>query len=115
MRSEYYTRRAEKITEQRRLNNNQLKQTKLKVPNVCMLKFIKQAARAFNQKQVENQSVKKIFEKLGQSPWYQGEGDSLTEHLNQLKDFAHFKREVLDNDDGNVHADLDGISSVVPE
>ena len=59
--------------------------------------------------------MKKIFEKLGQSPWYQGEGDLFTEHLNQLKDFAHFKREVLDNVDGNVHADLDGISSVVPE
>ena len=32
-----------------------------------------------------------------------------------LKDFAHFKCEVLDNVDGNIHADLDGISLVDPE
>ena len=107
--------RAGKIKEQRRLNNNQLKQIKIKVPYGSMIKFIEQAVRSFNQKQVENQTVKKMFEKLGQSPWYHGEGDLFVEHLNSLKDFAHFKREVIDNIDGNSHTDLDGINSHVPE
>ena len=72
-----------------------------------MLKFIEQAVHTFNAKQIENQTVKKIFEKLGQSPWYQGEGDLFTEHLNTLKDYAHFKREVIDNVYGNAHTDRD--------
>ena len=72
-----------------------------------MLKFIGQVVHTFYATQIENQTVKKMFEKLGQSPWYQGEGDLFTEHLNKLKDYAHFKREVIDNVDGNAHTDLD--------
>ena len=57
-----------------------------------------------------------MLEKLEQSSWYQGEGNLFTEHLNKSKDYAHFKREVIDNLDRNVHTmDLDGIQSDVPE
>ena len=38
---------------------------------------------------------------------YQGEGDLFTKHLNTMKDYTQFRREVIDNVDGNAHTDLD--------
>ena len=84
-----------------------------------MLKFIEQAISSFNRKQLqdgklENQTVKIMFEKLGQSPWCQ-DGDKLfREHLDKLKDCEHFKRDVESNVSGNTHTDLDN-SAHVPE
>ena len=45
-----------------------------------MLKFIKEAVATFNRKQMkdgkpENQTVRIMFQKLGQSPWHQGRDD----------------------------------------
>ena len=84
-----------------------------------MLKFIEQAKSSFNRKQLqdgklENQTVKIMFEKLGQSLWYQ-DGDKLfREYLDKLKDCAHFKRDVESNVSGNTHTDLDN-SANIPE
>ena len=55
----------------------------------------------------ECQTVRKMFEKAGQTPRY-GDGDDLfVEHLNKLKENAHFKREVTDNVENNSHVELD--------
>ena len=48
-----------------------------------------------------------MFEKLGQSPWYAGGDDQFIQHLDKLKDCAHFKREITDNIEGNMHTDLE--------
>ena len=48
-----------------------------------------------------------MFQKLGQSPWYEGGDDLFKQHLDKLKDCAHFKRDVTNNIDGNEHTDLD--------
>ena len=76
-----------------------------------MLKFIEQAIRLFNRQQLagggECQTVRKMFEKAGQSPWCGGGDDLFVEHLNKLKENAHFKREVTDNVENNSHMELD--------
>ena len=79
-----------------------------------MLKFIKEAVATFNRKQMkdgkpENQTVRIMFQKLGQSPWHQGRDDLFKQHLDKLKDCAHFKHNVANNIDRNEHMDLENI------
>ena len=53
------------------------------------------------------ESIKSIFEKLGQSPWFSGSGDSFVEHLNKLKENAHYKRDVENNVQNQYHEEMD--------
>ena len=95
------------------MNDNQLRQIKLKVSFGAMLKFIENAAHTFNNEQSSGeQTVMKKVEKLGQCPWCEGNDDQFIQHLNKLKDFARFKLEVIDNIEGNDHAGLDGSTFV---
>ena len=75
---------------------------KIKVTHAPMIKFVEDAIRNFNIMQLEEgtgrrESIKSMFEKLGQSLWFSGSGDSFVAHLDKMKENAHHKREVENN------------------
>ena len=51
--------------------------------------------------------MKKMFEKVGQSPWYGGGDDLFMEYWNKLKEDAHFKHKVNNIVENNVYIELD--------
>lgn len=60
-----------------------------------MIGFIEDAVKIFNknqQRSLESQTVKTTFEKLGQSPSYEGDDDKFIKHLDTLNKTSHFQR-----------------------
>ena len=91
----------EKIKAERDRNMGRKCAIKVKVTHVQMIKFVEEAARNFNVMQSDGtgrrESVRSMFKKLGQSPWFTGSGDSFVEHLNKLKEDTHYKRDAENN------------------
>ena len=115
MHSEYYSWRANKISEALARKNNRIQQIKMKVLHGSMLTFIEEAIATFNIKQMkdrklENQIVNTMFQKLGQSPWHEGRDDLFKQYLSKLKDCAHFSN-ATNNLDGNEHMNLNNTAN----
>ena len=77
-----------------------------------MIKFVEEAVRQFNFIQLADgngrqESIKSMFEKLGQSPWYENGDELFIKHLDKLKENAHYKRDVENNIQSNIHEDMD--------
>ena len=59
-----------------------------------MIRFVEAAVDKFNSKQGENKSIEECFNKSGQNPWSENSGNLFIQHLDSLKECAHFKRNV---------------------
>lgn len=115
IKDEYYKWRREYLMVKRReiktANNGTFlrQRIKLRVDTRSQITFIDNAIKKFNMNEVkaDKQSIKDCFTKVGQNPWYDNDDDKFIDKLNELKDSAHFKRDVeaLEEDmvDGNSH------------
>ena len=108
IKSAYYLWRMEQIKKHRQKNGDMIAEIKIKVPYEVMIKFVEDGVNKFNEKQINvKQTIKDTFQKMGQDPWYGGKDDKFIEHLDKLKDNAHFKRELEEAIDTNqMHTNL---------
>ena len=102
----------QKIKTERQKNNGRKCTIKVKVTHVPMIKFVEKAISKFNALQFEDgngrsESVSSMFEKLGQSPWFARGDELFVEHLNKLKQNAHYKRDLENDIQNHVHEDMD--------